>query len=343
MTRNTKLSGILLALTLTATVFSGCAGPAKTSKAEQPAPVVTMLTGKVVETMDAGGYTYINLEKDGKQTWVAAPAMKVSVGQEMKLLPGAVMHNFPSNALKRTFETIVFSGGLPEAAGAVAATKDESGVVESTEPVLTGKVTETMDAANYTYIKVEKDGKFGWSAVPGSEFSVGDEVEVLPGTVMGQFTSKSLKRTFNQIYFASGAKVLKAAHPEKPAAKPGVAAKTVEAAKAPGEQAAPAATPPLPAGHPKIDAAAVAAASASAPAASADNALTGKVVETADAAGYTYLCLEKAGKKTWVAVPTMKVAVGQEVTLAPGMVMTNFVSKGLNRTFESIVFSNGPQ
>lgn len=334
MTRNTKLSGMLLALTLTAAVFSGCAGPAKSSKAEQATPAATMLTGKVVETMDAGGYTYINLEKDGKQTWVAAPAMKVSVGQEMKLLPGAVMHQFPSKALNRTFETIVFSGGLPEAAGAVAATKDESGVVESTEPVLTGKVTETMDAANYTYIKVEKDGKFGWSAVPGSEFSVGDEVEVQPGTVMGQFTSKSLKRTFNQIYFASGAKVLKAAHPEKPAAK------TVEAAQTPAEPASPAATPPLPAGHPKIDAAAAAAAPA--PAASASAALTGKVVETADAGGYTYLCLEKAGKKTWVAVPTMKVAVGQEVTLAPGMVMSNFVSKGLNRTFESIVFSNGP-
>ncbi len=70
--------------------------------------------------------------------------------------------------------------------------------------------------------------------------------------------------------------------------------------------------------------------------------LSGKVVETMNAGGYTYVCLEKSGKKTWVAVPQMKVAVGQEMTFAPGAVMTNFSSKTLNRTFDSIVFSTGP-
>jgi len=70
--------------------------------------------------------------------------------------------------------------------------------------------------------------------------------------------------------------------------------------------------------------------------------LSGKVVETMNAGGYTYVCLEKSGKKTWVAVPQMKVTVGQEMTFAPGAVMKNFPSKSLNRTFDSIVFSSGP-
>lgn len=70
--------------------------------------------------------------------------------------------------------------------------------------------------------------------------------------------------------------------------------------------------------------------------------LSGKVVETMDAGGYTYVLLEKKGKKTWVAVPVTKVKVGQEMTFDPGVEMKNFTSKTLGRTFPSIYFCNGP-
>lgn len=69
--------------------------------------------------------------------------------------------------------------------------------------------------------------------------------------------------------------------------------------------------------------------------------LSGTVVETMNAAGYTYVCVEKAGKKTWVAIPETKVTVGSKVSFQPGQVMPNFTSKSLNRTFDSIVFSGG--
>jgi len=70
--------------------------------------------------------------------------------------------------------------------------------------------------------------------------------------------------------------------------------------------------------------------------------LSGKVVETMNSGGYTYVCLEKNGNKTWVAVPEMKVAVGQKLSFQPGQEMANFKSKSLGRTFDSIVFSSGP-
>lgn len=72
------------------------------------------------------------------------------------------------------------------------------------------------------------------------------------------------------------------------------------------------------------------------------NSLSGKIVETMNSGGYTYLCIEKDGKKTWVAVLEMKVAVGQEISLQPGYEMVNFTSKTLNRTFDKIIFSTGP-
>jgi len=69
---------------------------------------------------------------------------------------------------------------------------------------------------------------------------------------------------------------------------------------------------------------------------------SGKVVETMDAGGYTYVCLEKNGKKTWVAVTQTKVVVGSKMTFQPGQEMQNFTSKSLGRTFDSIIFSGGP-
>lgn len=70
------------------------------------------VSGKVVETMDSGGYTYVLVEKDGQKTWAACPATKVSVGDEIALKPGMAMPNFHSKTLNRSFDSIVFSGGL---------------------------------------------------------------------------------------------------------------------------------------------------------------------------------------------------------------------------------------
>lgn len=69
--------------------------------------------------------------------------------------------------------------------------------------------------------------------------------------------------------------------------------------------------------------------------------IKGKVLETMDASGYTYLQIDAAQGKIWVAVPQSKVEVGQEVMANPGMTMPNFTSKTLNRTFDEIIFSSG--
>lgn len=72
------------------------------------------------------------------------------------------------------------------------------------------------------------------------------------------------------------------------------------------------------------------------------SSLSGKVVETMDSGGYTYVCLEKSDKKIWLAVPKMKVVVGQNMSFKPGIEMVNFESKTLKRKFDKIYFSGGP-
>ena len=71
-------------------------------------------------------------------------------------------------------------------------------------------------------------------------------------------------------------------------------------------------------------------------------AFSGKVMEKQDVSTYTYVRLDNgAGKQIWAAVPQTQVEIGEEVALKGGTVMTNFNSKTLNRTFESIIFASG--
>ena len=75
--------------------------------------------------------------------------------------------------------------------------------------------------------------------------------------------------------------------------------------------------------------------------ASASQNTTGKILKTMDSGGYTYMQVDTGDSQPWVAIPQSTVKVGDEITYKPGMVMNNFASKTLNRTFDSIVFSAG--
>jgi hypothetical protein len=199
------------------------------------------------------------------------------------------------------------------------------------EPFLAGKVVETMRATGYTYIQLEKDGKKAWFAVPSIEVSVGQEIEVMPGTQMGQFSSKTLQKSFESIVFSPGL----VADPNAPLP---VAAPPAETPPAAAEQNA------VPPGHPPMDGS-VPTNGGTATREQLRKAgvlgVSGKVLETMNSGGYTYVLISSGDKNIWGAVPTTEVSVGQEIELLPGQTMTNFSSKSLNKTFDSVIFSTG--
>ena len=67
--------------------------------------------------------------------------------------------------------------------------------------------------------------------------------------------------------------------------------------------------------------------------------LTGKVVETMDAATYTYALIDTGAAKAWVAAPQFIVKVGDTLAVADAMPMNDYRSKTLNRTFDVVYFS----
>lgn len=64
-----------------------------------------------------------------------------------------------------------------------------------------GKITETMNASTYTYIKVDENGKAVWLAVMQTPVKVGQVIEFPNVPPMVNFSSKSLNRTFPEILF----------------------------------------------------------------------------------------------------------------------------------------------
>ena len=66
--------------------------------------------------------------------------------------------------------------------------------------------------------------------------------------------------------------------------------------------------------------------------------VSGTVLETMDAAEYTYMRLKTATGETWAAINKTKIAKGDAVTVTNAMVMDGFQSKTLNRTFDHILF-----
>lgn len=68
---------------------------------------------------------------------------------------------------------------------------------------VTGPVLETMNASNYTYVRVKTEAGEVWAASSQFEVAVGDQVVVPLETPMTNFHSPSLNRDFPLIYFAS--------------------------------------------------------------------------------------------------------------------------------------------
>lgn len=86
------------------------------------------------------------------------------------------------------------------------------------------------------------------------------------------------------------------------------------------------ADPAMPQGHPPMQAMEAAA-------------FSGTVEETMEAGGYTYALLDTTAGEVWVAGPqTAGVAVGQPLSAPSGMLMTDFNSPTLDRTFAEIYF-----
>jgi hypothetical protein len=123
-----RIALILAVLSLSLLLLAGCSDnkaqneaastpAAETQAAHAPAPAAVpadaFLGGKVLETMNSGGYSYVKIDSDKGEVWVAGPETAgITIGQTVSIPDGMMMANFNAKSLDRIFESIYFTGAI---------------------------------------------------------------------------------------------------------------------------------------------------------------------------------------------------------------------------------------
>ena len=83
--------------------------PTGAAKEGKGAPVAQLpQEAEVLSTIDAAGYTYLEVMQNKKTIWLAAPKATAKKGDVIRFDNGMVMTNFESKTLKRTFPSVTF-------------------------------------------------------------------------------------------------------------------------------------------------------------------------------------------------------------------------------------------
>jgi len=125
------------------------------------------MSGKVAETMNAGGYTYVLVDTGTNKVWAAATQFAVKPGDLVAVPDSMPMTDFHSKALNRDFPVIYFaeniavngdsSGAAKLPPGHPAIGGDAGGTLPAGHPTPAGKTAPPK--VDFTGLKPAKDGK----------------------------------------------------------------------------------------------------------------------------------------------------------------------------------------
>jgi len=80
------------------------AEPAHAGDAAPDSPAAQ--SGTVLEAIDASSYTYLRVDTDSGEVWLAVPAVALEVGDEVSWQPGMPMSDWHSDTLDRTWDVV---------------------------------------------------------------------------------------------------------------------------------------------------------------------------------------------------------------------------------------------
>lgn len=133
-------------------------------------PSVKYFTGKVLETMNAGGYTYVHVDNGTEKIWAAAPQFEAKVGEKVTVPEGMPMKDYESKTLNRKFDVVFFVGAIgkgdqPPAQKAAPA----GGALTAEQPQMPEGAHPKLDPA-----QAAKDAKVTFTGIKKADKTVGD-------------------------------------------------------------------------------------------------------------------------------------------------------------------------
>lgn len=233
-----------------------------------------------------------------------------------------------------------------------------------------GVVVEALAAGGYSYVQVRQGDKTFWVAGSQLNTTPGEVIEWGQASVMKNFTSKSLGRSFEEIYFVSS---LSQNAPQAPAqaSNEGIALQVqnaggytyIQAQTAQGNRWIAIPTTRISEGDrfrwgqaalmknftsstlnhtfdEILFASQVQIASAQPQTAEVNQ---GTVVSVKQGGGYSYLQVNTANGEQWIAAPSVRVAEGDTVQWSGASLMRNFHASSLDQTFDTILFAGAVQ
>ena len=115
-------------------------------------------------------------------------------------VPAALVALLATSGAWGADDTAAIDDNSPTASAATGNAATEN----SSADVWNGAIVETMNSGGYTYVLLDTGSDKIWVASTETAVKVGERVSVPRGTVMTNFFSKTLNRSFDQIYFVDG-------------------------------------------------------------------------------------------------------------------------------------------
>ena len=183
---------LLVSALIVLNAATGCM--AETSQSEKSAPPKSTAAaegynGTVVETMNTAGYTYVQVDTGKEKIWAAAPEFQVKVGDLVTVPQGALMQNYQSKTLNRTFEQIYFVSGIYVAGAEPAPSKMPSAKAGAPHENIIPPTPQDID---FSKIKKAEGGKSvaelyaEKSSLSGKKVSVRGKVVKFSASIMGK-------------------------------------------------------------------------------------------------------------------------------------------------------------
>ena len=128
-------------LNLTAFAQSQTAGQAP----PPGAPASNAINGKVIEAMNAGEYTYVQVDTGSKKAWAAAPKFPVKVGDTISIAAGMPMEKYHSKILNRDFDVVYFTDRVSVNGAGAGGTDGAIPELPKNHPPIPGLAKPSMD------------------------------------------------------------------------------------------------------------------------------------------------------------------------------------------------------
>jgi hypothetical protein len=161
--------------------------PAPQPQAAAPAPVIPapadsgassasgrgaetkLFKGTVTETMNAGGYTYVQVDNGSEKIWAAAPQFEVQKGEKVSVPEGMPMQNYESKSLNRKFDVVFFVGAIGKGDQLPASAPVMTGATGPEQAQLPEGAHPKLDPA-----QAARDANVSFSGIKKAERTVGD-------------------------------------------------------------------------------------------------------------------------------------------------------------------------